>query len=557
MARLAVGRRWSDVRPPPATVSTTPKRDFAHTPPAAPPTTPAAASASTRPVTSSPAAPWPLRRSLFARSLPLGSESPRDRPVRVLGVETSCDDTALALLDSTGRVLAQAAASQWHLFDRFQGVQPLMAASAHAGQIDGVFAEVLRQAKLSVDEIDGVAVTAGPGMAPCLKVGLRWAGELARAHRLPFVGVHHMQAHAMVTELDHALDDTFLALLISGGHTELWLVEQASGRTTILAHTVDDAIGEAFDKGARVIGLTRDRDAAAPMTSSGETAGTPPSSSPSTPFRGPSPGAALEAAARLPVHTIHPFPELAQSNLEFSFAGLKTALQKKVFEMKVKVAKEQAGEGAAALPDKLGNQEIKQMVRGFKQDLFKDVDASVPGRPSSADPSAASPPAISLPPLPLQSQVDLSFSFQRALLSQLVSRTVLAVRFVRSTRPELKVRQLVVAGGVACNQAVRSALQEAMSPYHVRVHSPRPLHCMDNGIMIAALGLRLLQAGHQDEYDVCFHTRWPIGDKIDLHRVKDAQATKEGTNLFEVDQQPTDRRHPTKSDRQTDRPRDT
>lgn len=426
------------------------------------------------------------------------------RPRLVLGVETSCDDTSLAVLSTDGRVLAHDSMSQWGLFEQFAGVQPLAASQAHAANIDGIFHRVMQKAKLqSAEQLDGIAVTAGPGMAPCLKVGLQWASSLARSHSLPFIGVHHMQAHAFVAQLDHPqLRFPFLALLISGGHTELWLVESLS-KLTILSATVDDAVGEAFDKAARVIGIQR-----------GENE---------------SPGAAVERLAKLPGASprAHEFPYLDGNNLEFSFAGLKSSLQRKVFGLQLELANQQqaakettaaastssptssSSSSSPAIPPKLQNRDIQRMVKEFKQGLFKSDSAA-----------AAS---SSLPSLPLSVQADLCASFQYSLLHQLSSRTELAVRFCRSRFPHLPISQLVVAGGVACNSAVRAALTHTVSPYRMEVLAPRPLHCMDNGIMIAWLGQALLSRGHLDTYDLCFVTRWPIGDKISMARISEEE----------------------------------
>ncbi len=175
------------------------------------------------------------------------------RPV-VLGLETSCDETAAAVLDGGHRILGHVILSQ-DVHQVFGGVVPELAARAHLQKIDAVVDEALAQAGIRLDAIDVLGVTMGPGLIGALLVGVAWAKAVALALERPLVGVHHMEAHLFAPSLeDPDAQPPFVALLVSGGHTMLLHVE-AWGRYTLLGHTRDDAAGEAFDKVAKLLGL--------------------------------------------------------------------------------------------------------------------------------------------------------------------------------------------------------------------------------------------------------------------------------------------------------------
>ncbi|XP_027154598.1 probable tRNA N6-adenosine threonylcarbamoyltransferase, mitochondrial [Coffea eugenioides] len=173
----------------------------------------------------------------------------------ILGIETSCDDTAAAVVRSSGEILSQVVSSQADLLARYGGVAPKMAEQAHAQVIDQVVQEALDKAQLTEKDLTAVAVTIGPGLSLCLRVGVQKARKIAGRLNLPIVGVHHMEAHALVARLvEKKLQFPFLALLISGGHNLLVLARDL-GHYIQLGTTVDDAIGEAYDKTAKWLGL--------------------------------------------------------------------------------------------------------------------------------------------------------------------------------------------------------------------------------------------------------------------------------------------------------------
>ena len=174
--------------------------------------------------------------------------------MRVLGVETSCDETAAAVVEDGRKVLSSVVASQVEDHARYGGVVPEIASRKHLENISWVVAGALSEAGLDLDDIEGVAVTRGPGLVGALLVGLSWAKAVAYARRLPLVGVNHIEAHVAALGIEHDIAYPALALVVSGGHTALYL--QADARSfRRLGSTRDDAVGEAFDKVAKAAGL--------------------------------------------------------------------------------------------------------------------------------------------------------------------------------------------------------------------------------------------------------------------------------------------------------------
>ena len=220
----------------------------------------------------------------------------------VLGIETSCDETAAAVVarapDGTGQILSNVVRAQWEQHRSYGGVVPEIAARAHVECLDGIVAEAMRAAATSFSALDAVAVTAGPGLIGGLLVGAITAKAIATVHRLQLVAVNHLEAHALTIGLTENLKPPYLLLLVSGGHTQLLIVRDV-GRYRRLGSTIDDALGEAFDKTAKLLGLG---------------------------FPG---GPAVEraSAAGRPGRFVLPRPMLGRPQPHFSFAGLKTAVR--------------------------------------------------------------------------------------------------------------------------------------------------------------------------------------------------------------------------------------
>jgi N6-L-threonylcarbamoyladenine synthase len=214
----------------------------------------------------------------------------------VLGVETSCDETAAGLVTADGRALANVVASQADLHARYGGVVPEVASRRHLELVAPVVAEALGEANVELEDVDGIAVTRGPGLIGALLVGLSAAKAFAWSRRLPLVPVNHLHGHVASLYLKpEPVEPPFLGLLASGGHTLLLEVRERSG-FSVLGTTLDDAAGEAFDKGARLLGL------------------------------GYPGGAAIDRLAREGDPHAFAFPVARVPGLDFSFSGLKTAL---------------------------------------------------------------------------------------------------------------------------------------------------------------------------------------------------------------------------------------
>ena len=227
--------------------------------------------------------------------------------MRVLGIETSCDETAVAIVEAAagnapvGRILANVVYSQLTEHRRFGGVVPEIAARAHLERIDGLVEEALTTAGLDLSQLDGIAATGGPGLIGGVMVGIMTAKALAFAHDKPFLAINHLEGHALSVRLTEEVSFPYLLLLVSGGHCQL-LTVRGPGDFTRLGTTIDDAAGECFDKTAKLLGLG---------------------------FPG---GPAVERAAEGgdPQRFALPRPMWRKPGCDFSFSGLKTAVRQTV-----------------------------------------------------------------------------------------------------------------------------------------------------------------------------------------------------------------------------------
>jgi N6-L-threonylcarbamoyladenine synthase len=230
--------------------------------------------------------------------------------MKLLGIETSCDETAAAVVADDRTILSDVVLSQLGEHRPYGGIVPEIAARAHLEALDGIIGRALHEAGVGFDGLDGVAATGGPGLIGGVIVGVMTAKAIAAARRLPFVAVNHLEGHALTARLTHDLPFPYLLLLVSGGHCQLLLVEGV-GRYRRLGTTLDDAVGEAFDKAAKLLGLGYPggpaiERAAARAAAAGEDA----------------------AAARRQFEL--PRPMVGRPGCDFSFSGLKTALRQRV-----------------------------------------------------------------------------------------------------------------------------------------------------------------------------------------------------------------------------------
>ena len=257
----------------------------------------------------------------------------------ILGIESSCDETAAAVLGSNGAVLSNVVASQHSVHEKFGGVVPELAARAHLGKIDRVVIRALEQAQVEKRHLEALAVTQGPGLAGALLVGVNYAKALSYGLRIPLIGVNHLQGHIASAWL---ADPTFplpcIVLVVSGGHTHLYRRE-VNGECVLLGRTRDDAAGEAFDKGAQMLGL------------------------------GYPGGPAIDQIARGGDRQVIPFPRYhgARGSLEFSFSGLKTSLLYKLRGRTVPLRPEQVADLAAGYQEAIVQVLVTKSLAALKQ----------------------------------------------------------------------------------------------------------------------------------------------------------------------------------------------
>ncbi len=216
--------------------------------------------------------------------------------MKILGIETSCDETAASICVD-GKILSSALSSQ-EIHSKFGGVIPELASREHEKTLNLIVHKALKESNLSLNDLDGIAVTQGPGLSGALITGTSFSKGLAVGLNIPIIGINHLEAHIFANFLaEPNLEFPFICLLVSGGHTQLWEIKNFMSYN-LLGETRDDAAGEAFDKGARVLGL------------------------------GYPGGPEIEILARTGNHQLIDFPRalLRKNNFEFSFSGLKTAL---------------------------------------------------------------------------------------------------------------------------------------------------------------------------------------------------------------------------------------
>ena len=361
----------------------------------------------------------------------------------VLGFESSCDETGVAMVQTRSQgvpeLLAHALYSQIDMHQAYGGVVPELASRDHIRRVLPLTQEVLDRSGRTLAEVDVVAYTRGPGLAGALLVGAGVACALGAALGKPVLGVHHLEGHLLSPFLSADPPEfPFVALLVSGGHTQLMRVDGV-GRYALLGETIDDAAGEAFDKSAKLMGM-------------GYPGG---------------PALARMAEEGDPKAYALPRPLLHSGNLDFSFAGLKTA----VLVQSQKMVAAHGAQSGPLPPAKLAS----GCTPGFEA-------------------------------LPLQARCDLAASTQAAIVEVLVKKSMAALW-------QTGLKRLVVAGGVGANRRLRASLNAECAQRQVRVHYPELHLCTDNGAMIAMAAAMRLQSGVQQastRYAFDVQPRWPL-----------------------------------------------
>ncbi|MFZ5702715.1 MULTISPECIES: tRNA (adenosine(37)-N6)-threonylcarbamoyltransferase complex transferase subunit TsaD [Pseudomonadota] len=339
----------------------------------------------------------------------------------ILGIESSCDESAAALIGSDRTVLAHRLAGQEDAHKPYGGVVPEIAARAHVQVLTPLIDAALMDAGLGLDDVDAIAATAGPGLIGGVMVGLVTAKALAMAAGKPLIAVNHLEGHALSPRLaDAALEFPYMLLLVSGGHCQILRVDGV-GQYRRLATTIDDAAGEAFDKTAKILGL------------------------------GYPGGPRVEALAKTGNSKAVPLPRplLGSAEPHFSFAGLKSAVLR-------------AAQSGAHRPE------------------------------------------------------DIAAAFQQAVVDCVVDRLEKALAASDGTGG--KPKTLVVAGGVAANGAIRSALEALAARHDMGFVAPPLWLCTDNAAMIGWAGAERFALGLTDPLDMPARPRWPLDPEAEAAR---------------------------------------
>lgn len=313
------------------------------------------------------------------------------KDILILGIESSCDETAAAVVKNGREVLSNVIASQIELHKLYGGVVPEIASRKHIEKINQVIEEALAEANVTLDDIDAVAVTYGPGLVGALLVGVAAAKAICFAKKKPLVGVHHIEGHVSANYIEHSeLEPPFMSLIVSGGHTHLVEVKDY-GKYEIIGRTRDDAVGEAFDKVARSIGL------------------------------GYPGGPKIDKLAKEgnPDAISFPKAKIVDSPYDFSFSGVKSA--------------------------------VLNHINGCKMKGEEIVSA------------------------------DIAASFQKAVVDVLVERSIQATKQHGN-------RSIALAGGVASNSSLRTAMKLACEKEDIKLYYPSPIFCTDNAAMIGVAG---------------------------------------------------------------------
>mgnify|MGYP002529644692 FL=1 len=338
------------------------------------------------------------------------------KDIVILGIESSCDETAASVVRNGREVLPNVISSQIALHTLYGGVVPEIASRKHIEKINVVIEEALAEAHMTLDDIDAIGVTYGPGLVGALLVGVSEAKAIAYAKNLPLIGVHHIEGHISANYIENKdLEPPFACLVVSGGHTHLVIVKDY-GKYEIVGRTRDDAAGEAFDKVARAIGL------------------------------GYPGGPKIDKVSKEgnPNAIAFPRAKVADSAYDFSFSGLKSA--------------------------------VLNYLNGCK---MKNI------------------PIV---------QADVAASFQKAVVDVLVEHAMHAVE-------EYGFKKFAIAGGVASNSALRSAMEEACKKRGVAFYHPSPILCTDNAAMIGAAAYYEYLAGTRSGWDLNAVPNLKLGER--------------------------------------------
>ena len=337
----------------------------------------------------------------------------------IFAIETSCDETSTAIVDFKGKILSHIVTNQEE-HRKFGGVVPELASRAHLQILQNIIPKTIKIAGLSKESINIFCATCGPGLIGGLLVGSTVAKAMAVASNKPFYPINHLEGHALSVQINDKVSFPFLLLLISGGHTQFYLVNNV-GSYKLLGSTIDDSVGECFDKVAKMINM---------------------------PYPG---GKYIESKSKNGNKNKFNFPKplLKKNNLDFSFSGLKTAVKLEVNKSK-----------------KINNK--------FKEDL--------------------------------------SASFQETVTNILTIKMKFAIQHCKRNYP--KIKNVVVAGGVAANNSIRLSLKELCEENKLNIYYPPVSLCGDNAAMIGWACLQRFKIGYKGNINFRPRPRWSLNELI-------------------------------------------
>ncbi len=345
--------------------------------------------------------------------------STNSKLIKCLAIETSCDETAVAIVDSNKNILAQKIFSQIKEHSKYKGVVPELAARAHIEKLNFLIKEVFTESSLSLRDIDLIAATGGPGLIGGVIIGTMMAKSISSAYSKPYLAVNHLEGHALTARLTENVDYPFLLLLVSGGHCQIIEVNSL-GNYKILGETLDDAVGEAFDKIAKYLGLD---------------------------YPG---GPNIEKRARYGDENKYRFPlsMLKSGDYNMSFSGIKTAVRKEI--------------DALYSRGKLTEETIN----------------------------------------------DICASFQKTIATILAYKSKEAMKYFAG---KYESKNMVLAGGVAANSAIKSAIETEIEYIGGKLYTPPISLCTDNAAMIAWSALERYNSFSQtSNLDFCPKAKWSL-----------------------------------------------
>jgi N6-L-threonylcarbamoyladenine synthase len=331
----------------------------------------------------------------------------------IMGIETSCDETAAAIVEDGEKIISNVVASQINIHQKYGGVVPEIASRKHMEYIIPLINQALDEAGKKLTDLSGIAVTYGPGLIGSLLVGLSVAKAISYAKNIPFIGVNHLEAHIYANLLEHKeIEPPLICLIVSGGHTSLVYIKDF-GEYKLLGQTKDDAVGEVFDKIARVLDLT---------------------------YPG---GPIIEKLSKEGNASAIKFPRplINEKSYNFSFSGLKTAV---IYYIK----------------------------------KLKEEDKDIPIK-------------------------DVLASFQQAVIDVLIEKTLRAAS-------KYKIKQIVLAGGVAANESLREEFKEKANNLNIKVFYPSIFLCTDNAAMVASVGYFKLKEKKRSSLKLDAMSRLPL-----------------------------------------------